>query len=84
MDIETPDARIDYIEPVNRVVFVFNDKAQTYVLIPLGQAYVTYTPFLIQKGLKNFVTNLKRPLTVANAVLQADADNAAEPSRRSG
>ncbi len=76
LDIETPDARIDYIEPVNRAVFAFNDKAQTYVLIPVGQAYVRYTPSLLQKGLKNFFTNLKRPLTVANAVLQADADNA--------
>lgn len=53
-----PISYSDPWEPVNRVIFNFNDKMDTYALKPLAKGYSTVTPSLVKKGVSNFFHNL--------------------------
>lgn len=61
----------DPLEPVNRVIFNFNDKTYQYVFRPVSRTYVRVVPHPIRAGLSNFFTNLGYPIRVVNDLLQA-------------
>jgi phospholipid-binding lipoprotein MlaA len=61
----------DPLEPVNRAVYAFNDKADTYVLRPVAKGYVYITPDIFRRGVSNFFDNLFYPKTIINDLLQA-------------
>jgi len=67
---------LDYFEPINRVVFDFNDQADQYVLKPVAEAYKYVAPSFVNKGITNFFNNLGDVETFANSLLQAKFHNA--------
>lgn len=72
----------DPLEPVNRVVFQFNQTADEYVLQPVTEAYVTVTPDLIERGIDNFLSNWTYPITIVNNLLQLKLHHAAQDTAR--
>lgn len=64
------DDPADPLEPVNRVVWTFNDTADRYVLRPVARAYVYVTPDFFRTGVTNFVENIEEPRTIVNDLFQ--------------
>lgn len=64
------DDPADPLEPVNRVVFKFNETADKYAFRPLAQAYVKVTPAPARTGVNNFFDNINEPRNIINALLQ--------------
>lgn len=59
----------DPLEPVNRGIFWFNDKAYRYVLKPVARG-LRVVPKPIRKSGSNFFSNLLAPMRVINSLLQ--------------
>ncbi len=62
----------DPMEPYNRAIFGFNEVADKVVLRPLAAGYRTVVPSGIRIGIHNFITHLKSPITILNALLQGE------------
>jgi phospholipid-binding lipoprotein MlaA len=73
------DLRPDYdpIEPVNRRVFWFNDKLDTYVLEPVATGWDRIAPDPVQRSVSNFFSNLRFPIFTVNDVLQGKVNDGA-------
>lgn len=68
---ETPPATIaDPLEPVNRAMFVFNDKAYFWVMKPIARGYGAVVPEGARVSVRNFFSNLGTPVRFANNLLQ--------------
>ncbi|MGI9338088.1 MAG: MlaA family lipoprotein [Gammaproteobacteria bacterium] len=63
------DGAYDPLEPVNRVIYGFNQKADSWILKPLAKGY-GYVPQIMRTGAGNFFDNLQEPRNVVNGVLQ--------------
>lgn len=68
----------DPFEPVNRVVFKFNDGLDTYVARPVAQGYQKVTPQPLRTAVSNFFSNLGDLSNAANALLQLKITDATE------
>lgn len=66
----------DPLEPVNRWIFAFNEFFQDVLLRPLSTLYNEAIPAIARTGIRNFLDNLKSPVTLANNILQGDIDGA--------
>jgi len=66
----------DPIEPFNRAMFSFNDKAYTYVLKPIAVGYRNVVPEGGRVSIKNFFTNLLAPVRIANSAFQLKGEDA--------
>jgi phospholipid-binding lipoprotein MlaA len=78
-DDEPPQLRVevyDPLEPINRVMFDFNDGVYRHVLDPVGRGYKAALPPDIRKVISNFFHNLATPVRFVAAVLQGDFDTA--------
>ena len=60
----------DPLEPVNRVIFSFNDKVDTWVLRPVAQTYVNVVPQLVRTGVSNVFGNISDLFSAVNNALQ--------------
>ena len=60
----------DPLEPVNRVVYRFNEKADVWVLKPVAETYHDYTPQPVRSGISNFFSNLGDASSAVNYSLQ--------------
>jgi len=60
----------DPIEPINRAVFLFNDKAYFWVMKPVAQGYRAVLPEPVRVSVRNFFSNLATPVRFANTLLQ--------------
>ncbi|MFT5719007.1 MAG: phospholipid-binding lipoprotein MlaA [Oleiphilaceae bacterium] len=67
---------LDYFESVNRSIFVFNDKADQYVLKPVAKAYKFVTPRIVNKGITNIFNNFDDVETFINSLFQLKFHNA--------
>lgn len=72
----------DPIEGVNRGVFKFNDVVDTAVLEPVARGYRHAVPQPARTGVRNFLQNLKSPLTIGNNLLQGDLTGAGDATTR--
>jgi phospholipid-binding lipoprotein MlaA len=72
----------DPLEPLNRVVFKVNDKADEYVATPLAKGYRAITPQPVRTAVTNFYSNLGDIGNVFNNLLQGKGVNAAESFMR--
>jgi len=61
----------DPLEPLNRAVFRFNYEFDTYVYLPVVNAYRFVVPRFVRTGVSNFFDNILEVTTAGNAVLQA-------------
>lgn len=72
----------DPLEPMNRVVFTVNDKADTYVAQPLAKGYKFVTPEPARMAVTNFFNNFSDVGNFANNVLQGKPVEAVETMMR--
>ena len=71
-----PVAR-DPIEPVNRAIFAFNDKADAWVVKPVAQTYVKVVPEAMRMVVGNIISNVGDLWIAANQLLQGKPADAA-------
>lgn len=72
----------DKYESVNRKVFAFNLKLDSWLLKPTAQAYDWVTPRFVKSGVRNFFGNLGEVNNVVNDLLQGKFKQAANDSGR--
>lgn len=60
----------DPLEPVNRQIYRFNDTLDRYAARPVAKAYRDYTPSPVRRGVGNFFSNVRYPITIVNSYLQ--------------
>jgi len=60
----------DPLEPLNRVVFSFNDTADKAFIKPVARAYRAVLPGIVRTGVSNFFSNLEDVWISVNDVLQ--------------
>lgn len=66
----------DPYESWNRKVYSFNETVDRWFLKPVAQAYRTFTPQLIDRGITNFFNNLSEVRNFTNSVLQLKGESA--------
>ena len=74
----------DPLEPVNRVVYKFNDMFDRAILKPTAEGYEYVVPATARTGVRNFLNNIFEPVTIVNDVLQAKGHQAASDTMRFG
>lgn len=62
----------DPLQPMNRAIYQFNDKADRWVMKPVAQGYRDYTPSLVRTGVSNFFSNLNDANSAVNYTLQGE------------
>lgn len=72
----------DPLEPMNRGIFWFNDKADIYVVEPVARGYDETLPDPVKKSIRNFFANLRSPLRLVSALMQFKFEQAAEVTGR--
>ena len=60
----------DPLEPVNRMVFGFNDGLDRFLIRPIAVFYAYTVPSAVRLSVSNFFSNLQLPVTIANDLLQ--------------
>ena len=66
----------DPLEPINRVIFVFNQALDEMFLKPAARLYINIVPEGGRTAVSNIINNLKTPVTLANDLLQGEPDRA--------
>ncbi len=69
-------------EGFNRSMYRFNHRFDKYVFLPAVNGYRAITPDVLEQGIHNFFNNLKDLVTLANTILQARPDKAAQTLTR--
>ncbi len=69
---EPPPRTADPLQPVNRAIFVFNDKAYYWFFKPVAKGYSYLVPQGVRKSVRNFFSNLAASVRVANHLLQGN------------
>ena len=70
-----PPALADPLEPLNRVLFVVNDKAYFWVMKPVAKGYRAVIPEGVRLSVRNFFANIAMPIRVVNNLLQGKIRN---------
>jgi len=70
-----PPSLADPLEPVNRVLFVINDKAYFWVMKPVARGYRAVVPKPVRVSVRNFFSNLLMPVRLVNNLLQGKIRN---------
>jgi phospholipid-binding lipoprotein MlaA len=70
-----PPALADPLEPLNRVLFVVNDKAYFWVMKPVAKGYRAVVPEVVRLSVRNFFANIAMPIRVVNNLLQGKIRN---------
>ena len=65
----------DPLEPLNRALFVFNDKAYFWVMKPVAQGYAAVVPETARFSVRNFFRNITMPVRFVNNLLQGKIRN---------
>ena len=65
-------------EGYNRTVFKINDALDQAILKPVAKGYRFVLPDFAERGVRNFMVNLRSPLDFGNQVLQGDGEGALE------
>ncbi len=69
-------SRDDPFEPMNRASYAVHEVVDGYVVKPVAQAYVDYTPKLVQTGIRNFFGNIDDFFSFINDMLQNKPEKA--------
>lgn len=68
---DAPDmSERDPLEPLNRRVFVFNERFYAWVIDPVASVYGWVMPGPGRRALRRFFLNLSEPVTIVNDLLQ--------------
>ena len=60
----------DPLQPLNRIVFIFNDTLFIWVMEPVATFYSNVVPWDIRGCIDNFFRNLQEPIRFVNTLLQ--------------
>ena len=71
-------ANNDPYEATNREIFDFNLKVDHWTLRHTAETYIEYVPEPVRNSIHNALTNLDRPVTFANDVLQGEPKRAGQ------
>jgi phospholipid-binding lipoprotein MlaA len=71
-------AQNDPYESTNRAIFEMNNKVDRAVAKPAGKFYNHAVPQFARDGMHNFLTNLNKPVTLGNDMLQANGPRVGE------
>jgi phospholipid-binding lipoprotein MlaA len=74
----------DPLEPLNRLIFAFNDAAYRFVLVPVSRRYLDTVPEPARRSLGNFFGNLRTPVYLLNHLVQLDFAAARHDVQRFG
>jgi phospholipid-binding lipoprotein MlaA len=77
-----PPRTDDPLEKYNREAYKFNDSLDKAVIRPVAVGYRKVTNAPVRKGVNNFFTNIRMPITVVNDLLQARPKQAIEGTGR--
>jgi len=66
----------DPLEPLNRLIFGFNEVLDMVVLTPVSHTYRAIVPDPIRAGISGVIANIKAPITFANDLLQGNPERA--------
>lgn len=66
------EAISDPIEPVNRVIFAFNDAIDIMIFRPVAAVYGFVAPNVVKSAVRRVFDNLNEPVVFANDLLQFD------------
>lgn len=66
----TKGVKHDPFEPMNRVIYKFNEIVDDAILKPIAKTYKAVTPDPVETGVSNFFNNVGEINTIANDVLQ--------------
>ena len=69
-------------EPANRRIHAFNTGLDRVTLKPIAKGYRKAIPGFMRRGVNNFFTNLRSPLTIANQLLQGKGRTALSDTGR--
>lgn len=72
----------DPMEGMNRKVFAFNAAVDKAVMRPVAKGYRAAVPQPVRTGVRNFLNNLRAPITLANQLLQGNLGGAGETVTR--
>ena len=72
----------DPFEPVNRAAYGFNERLDTWLLVPLARGYATVVPQPVRTGVSNVFDNLRTVDSILAAALQAKPRAAASDTSR--
>ena len=74
---EKPAVQVaDPIEPVNRAIFVFNDRLYFWLLKPVARGYAFVVPEPVRIGVRNALANVAMPIRLVNSLLQGKVKGA--------
>ncbi|MFW5894232.1 MAG: VacJ family lipoprotein, partial [Verrucomicrobiota bacterium] len=62
----------DPLEPVNRALYIVNDKLYFWVLKPAAKGYKAVVPKPPRRGIQNAFANIATPIRLVNCALQGD------------
>ncbi|MBI3147121.1 MAG: VacJ family lipoprotein [Betaproteobacteria bacterium] len=74
--------RADPFEPMNRVIFEFNEASDKAIMKPIAQGYVEITPAPARTAINNFFGNLQDVVSFVNDLLQGKGAKAANDFSR--
>ncbi len=72
----------DPLEPMNRMMFNFNEMIQTWFLRPGATMYKSFLPPEGQDVIGNMLSNISTPVVLANDLFQAEWDRAWQTTER--
>jgi phospholipid-binding lipoprotein MlaA len=78
----TNGVKRDPLEPINRVVYSFNEVADKAVIKPVATVYQDIMPSPVRTGVTNFFSNLGDVIVIMNDLLQFKLDQAASDTTR--
>ena len=73
---EEPPLVKDPLQPYNRAIFTFNDKAYHYFIKPIYTGYNSMIPEKARVSVRNFFTNVKMPVRFFNCIFQGNMRDA--------
>src|SRR3546814_8346185 len=78
---EEPDDN-DPLEVPNRMFFAFNEALDFMIIRPVAVTYRYIVPTGVRNTVRNFLRNLRSPVTLANDLLQGDMQRTEVPFTR--
>ncbi|MEX0921943.1 MAG: VacJ family lipoprotein [Rhodovibrionaceae bacterium] len=78
-DIGGPDGAEDDGDPLeifNRFMFAINDTVDIFILKPIAVTYEFWVPEGVRNSVRNFLRNLRTPVTLANDLFQGEMHRA--------
>ena len=66
----------DPLQPYNRAIFTFNDKAYHYFIKPIYTGYNSMIPEKARISVRNFFTNIRMPVRFFNCIFQGNMKDA--------